>query len=64
MIMKELDFEQMEEVNGGFSWSWSACLSGAVSGGLMPVIATAWNPWLAVGVMGAGCAAGVIDYNS
>ena len=62
-MMKELSFKKMEEVYGGIRWSWSACLSGAISGGLMPVIATAWNPWLALGVMGAGCAASIIDYN-
>ncbi|HCY39904.1 MAG TPA: hypothetical protein DHV48_00855 [Prolixibacteraceae bacterium] len=62
--MRNLSFEQMEEIQGRFSWNWSACFSGAISGGLMPVIATAWNPWLVVGVMGAGCVAEVIDYNS
>jgi len=39
--MRNLSFEQMEEIQGRFSWNWSACFSGAISGGLMPVIATA-----------------------
>ena len=42
--MKELSLKKMEEMHGGIRWSWSACLIGAISGGLMPVIATAWNP--------------------
>ncbi len=48
----------MEMTEGG--WSWSGCASGALSAGLTPVIATMWNPWLALGVVAIGCIAGAL----
>ncbi len=57
--MKKLEMEQMEEINGG--WSWGDCLSGAVAGGSLAYqtgAAFIGGGWGLVGMMAAGCVIG------
>jgi len=60
MKIRSLGIEKMKEIEGG-GWSWSGCIEGAVGAGLMPVIATAWNPWLAAGVLAFSCVGGGLE---
>jgi len=59
METRKLSLQEMEMTEGG--WSWSGCTGGALRAGLMPVIATMWNPWLALGVVAVGCIGGALE---
>lgn len=57
--MKKLDLNQMEQVNG--QWSWGNCAAGAAGGGMMVIqsgLAVIGGPWSIIGGAVVGCVVG------